>query len=80
MQRADLAARLIAVGEREREALIRDSTTLADVELAYVLKDICLDGWSSHPDRALAAAATLQILSQLNPLPEIDALRSWTSG
>jgi CHAT domain-containing protein/Tfp pilus assembly protein PilF len=49
-------------------------------ELAYTLKDICLDGWSSDPMRSLAACAALQKISQLHDDPEIRALCHWTQG
>lgn len=80
MQHAELAALLVEAGNAEREALLRHNSALADVQLAYVLKDICLDGWSTHPTRALAAAATLKLLSEFNSDPEIAALRAWGSG
>jgi CHAT domain-containing protein/tetratricopeptide (TPR) repeat protein len=80
MQHAELATLLVEAGNAEREALLRDNSALADVELAYILKDICLDGWSGQPTRALAAAETLNILSQVNSDPEIAALRAWTFG
>ncbi|MGH9880268.1 MAG: tetratricopeptide repeat protein, partial [Pyrinomonadaceae bacterium] len=80
MERAEFAARLVEVGNAEREALLRDHFALADVELAYILKDISLDGWSSNPARALAAAATLRLLSKLTTEPEIVALCAWAAG
>ncbi len=80
MQLAELAARLVDAGNAERKALLRENSALADAELAYLLKDICLDGWSSHPAQALGAAAALQLLSKLNSDPEIAALCAWNSG
>ncbi len=80
MQHAELAALLVEARNAEREALLRENSALVDVRLAYVLKEICLDGWSSQPTRALAAAATLKRLSQLNVDPEIAALRAWGAG
>jgi tetratricopeptide (TPR) repeat protein len=53
---------------------------VADVELARLLKDICLDGWSVHPAQALGAAASLQLLSHLGNNAEISALERWTRG
>ena len=52
MERAELAARLVAAGNAERQALLQAYSALADVELAYLLKDICLDDWSAAPARA----------------------------
>src|SRR5689334_20007470 len=80
MQRSELAARLVEAGDGERESLLAANADLADVRLGYVLKDICLDGWSSHPRQALGAAASLQLLFKKTPNPEIAALCSWTLG
>ena len=80
MQRAELAARLVEAGDGERESLLAANADLADVRLGYALKDICLDGWSSHPRQALGAAAALQLLSTKTPNAEIAALCSWTRG
>ena len=84
MDRAELAARLVEAEEARRNALLEDSVGAADkllaTELAYILKDICLDGWSSSPMHSLAAAATLRKLSQLRPEPEIKALCLWSQG
>jgi CHAT domain-containing protein len=80
MQRAELAALLVKASNANRKALLRENSALADVELAYCLKDICLDGWSSHPATALGAAASLQLLVSTNPNPEIKALTAWAFG
>jgi CHAT domain-containing protein len=80
MQRAELSARLVEASNAEREALLRENSELADVQLAYLLKDTCLDGWSGQTARALGAAAALQSLSRLNHDPEIVALSHWASG
>lgn len=80
MQHAELAARLVAAGKAEREALLGANSALANVQLAQTLKDICLEGWSSDPGQALRAAAVLQLLSQTNPNPEIAALSAWSGG
>src|ERR1043165_1024870 len=80
MQRSELAARLVEAGDGERESLLAANSDLADIRLGYALKDICLDGWSSHPRQALGAAASLRLLFTKAPNPEIAALCSWTSG
>ncbi|HKU72596.1 MAG TPA: CHAT domain-containing protein [Pyrinomonadaceae bacterium] len=80
MDRAELAARLVEADEVRRDALLEDSVGALDIQLAYILKDICLDGWSSDPARSLAAAATLRKFSQLHPEPEITALCLWSQG
>ena len=80
MEHAELAVLLVDASNAKREALLRENSALADVPLAYILKDICLAGWSSQPVRALAAAETLNLLFQFNFHPEIAALRDWGSG
>ena len=80
MQHAELATRLVNASDSNRETLLSENSVLADVELAYRLKDICLEGWSTHPSQALGAAASLQLLSNLRTQPEIKALSAWASG
>ncbi len=81
MDRSELAARLVsAVGEPERLALLRERPGLADVPLAYALKDICYEAWSTEPQRAVGAAAALQTLSEISQHAEIAALAAWVSG
>lgn len=80
MQRAHLATLLVNSSNANRETLLRENSTLADVELAYCLKDICLEGWSTHPAQAIAAANSLQSLSDIRPVPEIKALTAWAAG
>jgi len=80
MERAELAARLIEADEQQRNALLQDQRASLDVQLAYVLKDICLDGWSSDPMRSLAASAALRTISQLQTDLELNALCHWTQG
>ena len=80
MQYAELATRLVNSSDANRETLLSENAVLADVELAYKLKDICLEGWSTHPAQALGAAASLQLLSGLRTHPEIKALTAWAAG
>lgn len=80
MERAELAARLVAANNAERDALLKQNSAHADVELAYALKDICLDDWSAAPTRAIGVAHALQALAALTNNPEIDALRLWIEG
>jgi CHAT domain-containing protein len=80
MQHSELAIRLVNSSDANRETLLWENAVLADVELAYRLKDICLDGWSMHPAQALGAAASLQLLANIRAHPEIKALASWTAG
>lgn len=80
MLHAELATLLINTSNANRETLLWENSTLADVELAYSLKDMCLEGWSTHPAQALGAAASLQLLSEIRPNPEIKALTAWATG
>lgn len=80
MERAELASRLVAADDAEREALLRDHQSQADLQLAYLLKEICLDGWGSDPARATGAAAALNLLAEKFPDQETLALASWASG
>src|SRR5689334_15596867 len=77
---AELAARLVPADEHQRTALLQASRAAIDTQLAYILKDICLDGWSSDPMRSLAAAATLKHIAQIYSDREINALSHWTQG
>src|SRR5215203_3408368 len=80
MQHAELATLLINTSNANRETLLWENSTLADVELAHSLKDMCLEGWSTHPAQALGAAASLQLLAEIRPSPEIKALTAWATG
>lgn len=80
MQHAELAMLLVEAGDAERQALLQTHSALVDPHLAYLIKDICLDGWSSDPARALRAAETLKLVSRTNADPDIAALTAWTSG
>jgi CHAT domain-containing protein len=84
MDRAELAARLVGMDETRRDALLEESLGAPDrelaIQLAHILKDICLDGWSSDPARSVRAAATLRKISELRPEPEITSLCLWSQG
>ena len=80
MERAELAALLVKANDAEREALIDAHSALADVGLAYALKDICLEGWSTQPAHAIGAAAALRTLAGKKENREIVALAAWASG
>jgi len=70
----------VEAGDAERVALLVENSASAGADLARALKDICLDGWSTHPAQALGAATSLRLLASQNPDPEIVALESWTRG
>src|SRR2546423_7343825 len=82
MNRAELAALLASADDEGgvRAALLGEHASLADASLAYALKDICLDAWSSEPALAVGAAEGLRALASIHPSEEIAALRSWAEG
>jgi CHAT domain-containing protein/tetratricopeptide (TPR) repeat protein len=80
MRHVELASLLVNSSGNNRETLLWENSTLIDVELAYCLKDICLEGWSTDPAQALGAAAALQVLAEIRPTTEIAALSAWASG
>ncbi len=83
MKRAELATRLVTADPAEREALLLAHPSLADVELAYALKDICLEDWSAAPARAAGAAEALKALAHLpcnSENREIEAIALWIAG
>jgi CHAT domain-containing protein len=84
MQLAELAARLVDAGNVEREALLRDNSALADVELAYKLKEICQADWRTEPTRSIRAAAALNFFAESSKgqqnESEIGAVAKWAGG
>src|SRR6185369_13594627 len=80
IERAELAARLLDADEDQRGALLQACRASFDTQLAYCLKDICLDGWSSAPIRSLTASATLREISHTAKNSEITAISHWTQG
>ena len=79
MEVAELASRLVWADDVERRALLQEHNALANVELAYALKDVCLEGWTSDPARAIGAAAALDSLSELNNDEEVSQRSDGTS-
>lgn len=80
MERGELAARLVEADETRQNALLQDCRANVDTQLAYLLKDISLDGWSSDPLRSLAASTVLRKICRTHADPEISALCNWTQG
>ncbi|HLM56570.1 MAG TPA: hypothetical protein VK422_10695, partial [Pyrinomonadaceae bacterium] len=82
MNRAELASLLASAGgDGGRRALLAAHPALADVALAYALKDLCLEAWNGgDPPRAVAAAAALEALSEVNDSEEVAAVRAWGAG
>ena len=80
MTLAELAARLVTADDAGRARLLGEHRALAGVELAYALKDICLDEWSTTPARATAVASALQALVDLTNDAEVEAVSLWMAG
>src|SRR5215813_415165 len=80
MERGEIAARLVEADGVQQNALLQDFSAKVDTQLAYRLKDICLDGWSSDPTRSLTAAAVLRKICRSHSDSEISALCNWTQG
>ena len=80
MEREELAERLLAADGEGRARLLSEHPALADPQLGYLLKDICLDGWTSEPARALSAAAALRTLSDGSGDSEVAALAEWAGA
>jgi CHAT domain-containing protein len=80
MDRAELAARLVEASDAEREVLLGDNSVLADAALAYVLKEICYDAWTTEPVLSVRAAAALKALAEQSEDGEVTALSEWVAG
>jgi CHAT domain-containing protein len=76
----ELAALLVATDRAERIVLLGRHPNLTGLPLAYTLKGIYFDNYSSDPQLAARAAAALVDLAEVNDHPEIRALAVWTSG
>ena len=81
MFRRKLAEKLLAAqNEAERKELLEGNIDKADGKLAYVIKDICLEAFSSEPSRTGETVKALNSLLDLNYQPEIKACHNWVSG
>lgn len=81
MSLEEIAARLAAASsEDERQHLLTANAGLANLDLAFALKEICYAAWTNQPTQAQAAAAALDALARFNPAPKIAALAVWIDG
>src|SRR5918997_2685187 len=81
MNREELAALVLRADDAGRRRLFAAHPSLvAGASLAYTLKDICLDGWTSDPARARAAADALGALSEFGGDEETGALAGWAGA
>jgi tetratricopeptide (TPR) repeat protein len=81
MVRRKLAERLIsAKNESERKHLLDKNKNQADTQLAFALKEICYESWTTEPTKAQKAAKALKSLLKVNGNDEIEALCLWVTG
>ncbi|MCG8346260.1 MAG: CHAT domain-containing tetratricopeptide repeat protein [Chloroflexales bacterium] len=80
MDHRELARQLANAEADERAALLDQHTALLDTDLAYALKEVCLDSWSSEPQRSIHTAKALATLAERNADPVISALVAWAAG
>ncbi len=81
MKRRDLVARLIETEEKTAQrSLLTENSRLADMKLAYLLKDTFYDLWTTQPKKVRNAASALSILAKQKKDLEIRALADWVSG
>ena len=78
------ASALVDAGQPPSPAALTPESARA---LGWAIKDLCYSAWSSEPQRAVRAAATLRHLREAAAaarlpaaLPELDALVDWTDG
>ncbi len=81
MLRRKLAEKLIsAKNESERKHLLDKNKNQADAQLAFALKEICYESWTTEPTKAQKAAKALKSLLKVNGDAEIEALCFWVTG
>ncbi|MEQ1642058.1 MAG: CHAT domain-containing protein [Pyrinomonadaceae bacterium] len=66
--------------EAERIGLIEGNQSLINSDLAILLKDVCLDSWTTSPIKAVNSARALAYLSKRAPSPEFNGYAAWTDG
>ncbi len=81
MKRKGLVSRLIETENKTAQKnLLAEFPHIADLKLAYSLKDTFYDLWTTEPKKVEASASALAVLSKLNNDLEIAALASWVQG
>lgn len=81
MTRKTFAIKLATTGdEAERIGLIDRNPKLIDRELAILLKDVCLDSWTTDPNRSVNCAQALAYLAKKDPYHELNGYAAWSDG
>ncbi len=81
MTRKQLAARLLAAQtEKERMNLLVGHSGLADVRLAWIIKDLSYTAWTSVPTDCRKASLAARSIQKFNPTAEVGAISQWLSA
>jgi CHAT domain-containing protein len=76
-----LALKLISArNQTERKKLIDLDLSKAKSDLAFALKDICWEAWTSNPVVARRSALALEVLSKTSQNEMVSALHLWVSA
>ncbi|MDH3493950.1 MAG: CHAT domain-containing protein, partial [Acidobacteriota bacterium] len=76
-----LAEKLIgAKQEADASLILSENTSVPLIDLAYSIKDICYDSWTSEPTSAQKAAVALGHLSKFRSNREIKSVALWIKG
>lgn len=81
LSRTEFASKLSATGRmRELGALLRNHSSLVDIELARALRDECYDVWRSEPIRSQNADRAMQLMLESIKGREARAIADWLHG
>lgn len=80
MKRAELAKKLIDADADSHGRLLAKNAKLLGVRLAEAIRDECIAGWSSDPERVKRCVAAARSLAKLNRDKLVLANADWTSG
>src|SRR5579883_1511601 len=80
MNRSELAARLIEADSAACEKLLQENSSSLDAALAYALKEICYESWTTAPARARRTAEILEAISRASADDEIRAVAAWVQA
>jgi tetratricopeptide (TPR) repeat protein len=81
MKRQELADRLLESDDKAaQKELLTEHHRLADLKLAYLLKDTFYHYWTTEPKKVRIAASALSVLAKIKKDGEIAALADWVHG